>query len=146
MTSSDYMSPGLRTSHILLFFFSALLIASPTNALAHRICDTPGRTIVLFACNSNKRNNQTITKSENTLIGKWVRIGQTGPIGLDFKDNGLVEGDFGNDQTVDFISGYELSGDTISFIDREGHMCEGYGQYKVYQTDYYVSFDLIDDK
>jgi tetratricopeptide (TPR) repeat protein len=24
-------------------------------------------------------------------------------------------------------------------------MCEGYGQYKVYQTDYYVSFDLIDD-
>lgn len=101
---------------------------------------------VSFACNSNKKqNNQTITKSENTLIGKWVRIGQIGPVGFEFKDNGLVEGDFGNDQTVDLISRYELSGDTIKFIDKEGHMCEGYGLYKVYQTDYYVSFDLIDD-
>jgi tetratricopeptide (TPR) repeat protein len=101
---------------------------------------------VSFACNSNKKQNfQTITKSENTLIGKWVRIGQIGPVGFEFKDNGLVEGDFGNDQTVDLISRYELSGDTIKFIDIEGNMCEGYGQYKVYQTDYYVSFDLIDD-
>lgn len=101
---------------------------------------------VSFACNSNKKqNNHTITKSENTLIGKWVRIGQLGPVGFEFKDNGLVEGDFGNDQTVDLISRYELSGDTIKFIDKEGHMCEGYGLYKVYQTDYYVSFDLIDD-
>ncbi|MBE0663482.1 MAG: hypothetical protein IH597_13575 [Bacteroidales bacterium] len=101
---------------------------------------------VFFACNSNKeQNNQTITKSENKLIGKWVRIGQTGPIGFEFKDIGLVEGDFGNDQTVDVIVSYELSGDTIKFIDKEGQMCEGYGQYKVYQTDYYLSFDLIAD-
>jgi tetratricopeptide (TPR) repeat protein len=101
---------------------------------------------IIFACNSNKKqHNQTITKSENTLIGMWVRIGQTGPIGFKFKDNGLVEGDFGNDQTIDVIARYELSGDTIKFIDKEGQMCEGYGKYKVYQTDYYVSFDLIDD-
>ena len=101
---------------------------------------------IYFACNSNrKQNNQTNAKPENTLIGKWVRIGQMGPIGFEFKDNGLVEGDFGNDQTVDVIARYELSGDTIKFIDKEGQMCEGYGHYKVYQTDYYVSFDLIDD-
>ena len=101
---------------------------------------------VFFACNSNKKQvNQTITKSENTLAGKWVRIGQTGPIGFEFKENGLVEGDFGNDQTIDVIAEYRLSGDTITFIDKELQMCEGYGQYKVYQTDYYVSFDLIDD-
>lgn len=101
---------------------------------------------ILFACNSNNpRDNQTTTKSENTLIGKWVRIGQAGPIGFEFKDNGLVEGDFGNDQTVDIIAEYELSGDTITFIDKEGQMCEGNGKYKVYQTDYYVSFDLVDD-
>lgn len=101
---------------------------------------------VFFACNSDKQqNSQTITTSENTIIGKWVRIGPTGPIGFEFKDNGLVEGDFGNDQTVDVIAGYELSGDTIKFIDKEKQMCEGYGQYKVYQTDYYLSFDLIDD-
>ncbi len=101
---------------------------------------------ISFACNSNKkRTSQTITNSENTLIGKWVRIGQTGPIGFEFKDNGLVEGDFGNDQTVDIIATYELSGDTIKFIDKEGQMCTGYGKYKVYLTDYYVSFDLIND-
>ncbi|MFO7827208.1 MAG: tetratricopeptide repeat protein [Bacteroidales bacterium] len=103
-------------------------------------------TVILFAFNSNKKQkNQTYTKSENMLIGKWVRIGQMGPISFDFKDNGLVEADFGNDQTVDVTSRYELSGDTIKFIDEEGQMCKEYGQYKVYQTDYYVSFDLIDD-
>jgi hypothetical protein len=101
---------------------------------------------ILFASNSNKmQNSTTITKSDNSLVGKWVRIGQTGPICFDFKDNGLIEADFGNDQTVDVISGYELSGDTIKFVDKEGKMCEGYGLYKVNQTDYYVSFDLIDD-
>ena len=77
---------------------------------------------------------QTITKPENTLIGKWVRIGQNGPIAFEFKDNGLVEGDFGNDQTVDVIARYELSGDTIKFFDKEGQMCEGEGLYKVYQN------------
>ena len=102
---------------------------------------------IFFACNSNqKQNNQITTKSEITLMGKWVRIGQGGPIGFDFKDNGLVEGDFGNDQTVDVIASYELSGDTITFIDKEGNMCQGGGKYKVFQTDYYVSFDLIDDE
>jgi tetratricopeptide (TPR) repeat protein len=101
---------------------------------------------IIFACNSDKKENkQKVSKSENALIGKWVRIGQTGPISFEFKDNGLVEGDFGNDQTVDAIARYELSGDTIKFIDKEGQMCEGYGQYKVFQTEYYVSFDLIDD-
>lgn len=101
---------------------------------------------IIFACNSTKKqNNQTITKSENNLMGKWVRMGQTGPISFEFKENGLVEGDFGNDQTVDAVSRYELSGDTIKFIDKEGQMCEGYGHYKIYQTDYYVSFELIND-
>lgn len=101
---------------------------------------------ILFASSSDiDCNNQTITKSDNALIGKWVRIGQAGPIGFEFKDNGMVEGDFGNDQTVEVIASYELSGDTIKFFDKEGQMCEGYGQYMVFQTGYYVSFDLIDD-
>ncbi|MDP3445513.1 MAG: tetratricopeptide repeat protein [Ignavibacteria bacterium] len=101
---------------------------------------------IFCSCNSNKKQDkQVITKPDITLIGKWVRIGQTGPIGFEFKENGLVEGDFGNDQTVDVVAKYELSGDTIKFIDEEGKMCQGIGQYKVYQTKYYVSFDLIDD-
>jgi hypothetical protein len=103
--------------------------------------------IVFFcSCNSNKKQDkQVIEEFDNTIVGKWVRIGHTGPISFDFKENGLIEGDFGNDQTIDVVAKYELSGDTIKFIDKEGKMCEGIGRYKVYQTKYYVSFDLIDD-
>jgi tetratricopeptide (TPR) repeat protein len=103
--------------------------------------------IVFFcSCNSNKKKDkQVIEELCNTIVGKWVRIGHTGPISFDFKENGLVEGDFGNDQTIDIVTKYELTGDTIKFIDKEGKMCEGIGRYKVNQTKYYVSFDLIDD-
>lgn len=102
---------------------------------------------IFLAGNSTKeQTNQSIAKSENAIIGKWVRNGHTGPISFEFKENGRLEGDFGNDQTVDVVASYELSGDTIKFIDEEGQMCKGSGQYKVYQTDYYVSFDLIDDE
>ena len=103
--------------------------------------------IVFFcSCNSNnKQDNQAIKELDNTIVGKWVRIGHTGPISFDFKENGLIEGDFGNDLTIDIVAKYELSGDTIKFIDKEGKMCEGVGKYKIYQTKYYVSFDLIDD-
>ena len=99
-----------------------------------------------YSCNSNKKQDkQVITMPDNTLIGKWVRMGHTGPISFDFKENGLVEGDYGNDQTIDVVAEYELIGDTIKFVDKEGKMCQGIGQYKVYQTEYYISFDLIDD-
>jgi hypothetical protein len=104
--------------------------------------------MVLFicSCDSNKKQDkQGTTEPNNTLVGKWVRMGQTGPISLDFKENGIVEGDFGNDQTVDIVAKYVFSGDTIKFIDTDGKMCQGTGKYKVYQTKYYVSFDLVDD-
>jgi len=98
------------------------------------------------SCNSyKKQDSQVIAESENTLVGKWVRIGHTGPISFDFKENGLVEGDFGIDQTIDIVARYELNGDTITFIDEKGKMCQNIGQYKVYQTEYYTSFDLITD-
>ena len=100
-----------------------------------------------YACNPiKKQTTPTSAQPDNTLTGKWVRIGQTGPICLNFKEDGLVEGDVGNNQTIDVISKYELAGDTIKFIDIDGQMCQGYGQYKVYQTDYYISLDLIDDE
>jgi len=102
---------------------------------------------ITFAGNAHtERNNQSTATPENSLIGKWVRIGQAGPVAFEFKANGMVEGDFGNDQTVDVVTGYELSGDTVKFIDKEWQMCQGYGLYKVFQTEYYVSFDLIEDE
>lgn len=57
----------------------------------------------------------------------------------------MIEADFGNDQTIDVVTKYELSGDTIKFIDKEGKICQGVGLYKMYQTEYYLSFDLIND-
>ena len=101
---------------------------------------------ILFSCNQNtKKKNQTITKTDNPLIGEWIRIGHTGPISFNFKDNGLVEGDFGNDQTIDVIAKYEIHNDTIRFLDKQGQMCQGFGLYKMYQTEYYLSFNLIDE-
>lgn len=103
--------------------------------------------MVFCSCNTNKeQEKKEIKEPNNTLIGKWVRIGHTVPISFNFKENGLVEGDFGNDQTVDVVAKYEISGDTIKFVDKEGQMCEGVGQYKLYKTDYYLSFDLISDE
>jgi tetratricopeptide (TPR) repeat protein len=79
------------------------------------------------------------------IKGEWVRIGPAGPIALHFKTNGLVEGDFGNDQTIEIISAYSIQGDQITFTDREGVTCPDAGIYKIYLTDYYMAFDLIED-
>ena len=54
------------------------------------------------------------------ITGHWVRIGQMGPIALEFKANGLVEGDFGNDKTIEIRSLYTQEGDMVTFNDRDG--------------------------
>ncbi|WP_298496148.1 hypothetical protein [uncultured Algibacter sp.] len=100
--------------------------------------------VTVWSCNDNK-NKQAVIEPGNSIVGKWVRIGQTGPIGFNFKENGLIEADFGNDQIIDVVTKYEVSGDTIKFIDKDGKMCPSSGQYKMYQTKYYLAFDLIDD-
>ncbi len=102
--------------------------------------------VTIWSCDIKKnQEKQTVTEPEISIIGKWVRIGHSGPIGFYFKENGLIEADFGNDQTIDVVTEYELTGDTIRFIDKEGKICQGTGLYKVHQTEYYISFDLIND-
>ena len=101
---------------------------------------------LLSGCNQiTQKKDQKDLKTDNSIIGEWLRIGQSGSFGFDFKNNGLVEGDFGNDKSIDVVAGYELTGDTIKFVDKEGQMCPGYGLYKIYLTDYYLAFDLIED-
>ena len=87
----------------------------------------------------------TAMAADIDITGKWVRIGQMGPIALEFKADGLVEGDFGNDKTVEIVSGYNIRGSEITFEDREGAACPEPGRYKVYTSEYYISFDLIED-
>ncbi|MCF8352082.1 MAG: hypothetical protein K9H15_13005, partial [Bacteroidales bacterium] len=80
---------------------------------------------VLTSCNQTdgKKNQQQNTETDNTLSGKWVRIGHSGPVSFDFKENGIIEGDFGNDLTIDIRSEYEMKGDTVVFRDEAGEMC-----------------------
>jgi tetratricopeptide (TPR) repeat protein len=79
------------------------------------------------------------------ISGQWVRIGPAGPVALNFKTDGMVEGDFGNDQTIEITSEYRLEGDHIVFNDKEGVACPGPGKYKIHINDYYIAFDLIED-
>ena len=51
--------------------------------------------VFFFSFNSNKKKDkQVIEEHDNTIVGKWVRIGQSGTISFDFKEDGLIEGDF----------------------------------------------------
>jgi tetratricopeptide (TPR) repeat protein len=79
------------------------------------------------------------------ITGRWVRIGPAGPMALNFKSDGLVEGDFGNDSTIEIVSEYSIRGDHISFSDKEGVACPEPGKYKIHLSKYYLSFDLIED-
>lgn len=136
---------GAATS-MFMSFPSPFQVIKPNMMKTKLILATIFSAVVLLSYSSNKTpDDQSTTKTEYTLIGNWVRMGQMGPIGFAFKENRLVEVDFGNDQTVDAVATYEIAGDTIKFIDKEGQMCKGVGQYRIEQTNYYVSFDLIDD-
>ncbi len=82
---------------------------------------------------------------ETDITGQWVRIGPMGPVALTFKSDGMVEGDFGNDQSIEIIAEYTLEGNQLIFNDKEGVTCPEPGKYKVYASDYYIAFDLIED-
>lgn len=92
------------------------------------------------------RGYQISKPDKNSSIeGKWVRLTQSGPVGLEFSGDGTFEVDFGIDGAVDVVSEYEVRNDTIYFTDKKGEMCPEPGIYKWEVTDCYLSFDLIDD-
>ncbi len=102
--------------------------------------------VFISGCNQvidKKKHNDV--KSNNSIVGKWIRNGHTGLVSLTINNDGIVTIDFGNDKTSDVTSEYKLHNDTVIFLDKEGKMCQGKGKYKLYQTDYYISFDLIED-
>ncbi len=88
--------------------------------------------------------NREIT-DQMDITGQWVRIGPAGPMALNFKSDGEVEGDFGRDGIVEIVSGYSIKGDHIIFNDKEGAACPEPGKYKIHLSDYYIAFDLIED-
>jgi tetratricopeptide (TPR) repeat protein len=98
-------------------------------------------TLCFFTSSLTSQDNDT----HNSVAGKWVRMSQTGPVALDFKNDGKVEVDFNADQIIDVVTEYEIGNNTISFIDKEGAMCPEHGVYEFKKTDYYLAFDLMDD-
>lgn len=101
-----------------------------------------------FSCNGKDEQKNVVLNDHqivNQIIGTWVKTGPAGTNSFTFKDNGIVEGDFGKDGTIDITAAFRVSGDTIVFTDKTGVTCPDKGMYKLYQTKYYTSFDLISD-
>ena len=86
-------------------------------------------------------NNQ----GANEIVGEWLRMTYNGPVRINFKPDGVVEYDFGNNKKIDVTSTYQLKKDTIIFMDKEGDICPEKGVYKMDVNKYYLAFSSIDD-
>lgn len=84
-------------------------------------------------------------RTREGISGFWIRYSSMGPLRLEFKQDGIVEGDLWDDQSIEIKSAYTISGDTIRFTDLEGVACPEPGSYKMHSNDYYLALDLIDD-
>ena len=98
---------------------------------------------------TNKPNLETSLKivkpNDSSIIGIWKHMSPNGPVKINFKEDGVVETDLGDDNTVDVISNYVVKADTIEFFDKDGKSCPNSGIYKVYNRGYTVAFDVLDD-
>lgn len=104
-----------------------------------------------FGCiekRTNKNTTDTIEikmPSDTTVLGVWLHMSPIGPMKIYFKENGVVEIDLGDDNSVDVVSSYSIKSDTIEFVDDDGKSCPLPGVYKMYHRGYTVSFDVLDD-
>lgn len=100
--------------------------------------------MVTLACNQNKPKEKA-EQTKETMSATWLRMSHSGPVKMQFRKNGTVTIDFGNDQNVEVTSEYTINGDTISFSDRKGEMCPASGTYLMDETPYYMAFDVLED-
>ena len=98
---------------------------------------------------NNKPNPESSLKiikpNDSSIIGIWKHMSPHGQVKINFKENGVVETDLGDNNSIDVISSYVVKSDTIEFFDKEGKSCPNLGIYKVYNRGYTVAFDVIDD-
>jgi len=101
---------------------------------------------IFMACSQNPpKEKQDKSHSESIISGVWLRMSPQGPVKMQFKDNGKVTIDFGNDQSVEVSSTYTINGDTVKFADENGQMCPAPGTYLMDETPYYMAFDVLND-
>ncbi len=107
--------------------------------------------IYASSCNNNKTKDKAsasieITQpNDSTILGEWKHIGPIGAVKIHFKENGIVEIDLEDNNSIDIISNYIVRSDTIEFLDKEGKSCPNSGVYKIYNRGYTVAFDVLDD-
>jgi tetratricopeptide (TPR) repeat protein len=94
----------------------------------------------------NSGNQSLSGQGENEIIGEWLRMTFNGPVRINFKANGEVEYDFGNNKKIEVTSNYQIKKDTIIFIDKEGDTCPEKGVYKMDVSEYYLAFSPVDDQ
>lgn len=100
---------------------------------------------ILAGCNQPQEENHETSQMQQQLDGVWIKFGPAGILTLEFKENGIVETDLGNDGSIDVVSKYEFSSDTVVFTDLKGKTCPGEGKYLMNLRDEYVAFDLVAD-
>lgn len=100
---------------------------------------------IFTGCTNQKSGKNESTNAGSQILGTWLRFGPAGIATIEFKDNGLVESDMGNDGTIDVTSTWKIEGDTIIFEDIRGETCPGSGKYRFYLHPEYLSFDLEAD-
>ena len=101
-------------------------------------------TITVFLFSGQQTNGEDSINKSN-LTGKWITMGPMGTKSLTFKENGLIEYNFGDDNNVELVTEYKIIQDTIIFNDKEGFTCPNTGKYKLFVNEYYIAFDLIED-
>lgn len=102
---------------------------------------------IFSSCDLNFESKEKKTeKIDSPILGEWIKNGHGRELMLNFKSNSLVEGEFVGNSTIRPVVKFFINNDTIHFLDKEGYTCKGVGTYKIYQTEYYISFDVIDDK
>jgi tetratricopeptide (TPR) repeat protein len=94
---------------------------------------------------SRAMKDPALTADNDDIAGQWIRYGPSGPISLEFKSNGMVEGDFGMDNSIEIISAYIIENGIIRIEDKEGVACPEAGEYKMEINDYYLALDLVED-
>ena len=110
-------------------------------------------TLIVLLIGCNEKNTKNVTQNsleiqkpiDSTIVGIWKHMSPQGPMKIHFKENGTIEMDLGDDNSIDVVTNYNIKNDTIEFFDKEGKSCPDKGVYKMYHRGYTVSFDVLDD-
>lgn len=103
--------------------------------------------LVIMACQPQtiEQKKQSSDAMQAEIVDTWIRVSPLGPIKMFFYNDSTVRADFGGDGSIDLVSHYTFSGDTLFLSDLSGVACPESGVYLLNKTKYYRSLDMIRD-